>query len=119
MKVVTEETKAAANPTAGVANGYTRLFNRLDRSSVDVHNVDAKEYLTRLPHLWSATPIVANVIAVSKEQAIAEDAVIISEPATKKEVENLPEIAAIAEPAAISEDKPVSARSRKLAKFED
>lgn len=118
MKVVTEETQAVANVGAKPANGMMRVYNQLDGSFLDVHTVDGKEYVKRLPHLWSSTPVIKAPI-VSKEQAIAEDAVIITEPATKREIENLPEVKAELETAAIAEDKPVSARSRKLAKFED
>ena len=111
MKVVTEEIKAAANPTAGVANGFTRLFNKLDGSTVDVHNVDAREYLAKLPHLWSNQPVSAAPVApvVSKEQAAAVDAEIVPEPVKSETVA----------PIETAEDKPISARSRKLAKFED
>lgn len=121
MKVVTEETQAAANVGAKPANGMMRVYNQLDGSYLDVHTVDGKEYVKRLPHLWSSMPVVKAPIVpvVSKEQAAAEDAVIIAEPATKKEIENLPEVKAELEAAASTEDKPVSARSRKLAKFED
>lgn len=107
MKVVNEETPVAVSASAGVANGYTRLYNKLDGSSVDVHNVDAREYLSRLPHLWSAVPVSQTPIA-SKEQIVAVDAEIVPR-STKEEV---------AIPAEIVEDKPVSARSRKLAKFD-
>lgn len=108
MKVVTEEKTNVVSAASGVANGYTRLFNKLDGSSVDVHNVDAREYLSRLPHLWSATPI-SQAPAVSKEQAAVVDAEIVPEPAKE----------AVAAPAEIVEDKPISARARKVAKFED
>lgn len=107
MKVVNEETSVAVSASAGVANGYTRLYNKLDGSSVDVHNVDAREYLSRLSHLWSAVPV-SHAPTVSKEQAAAVDAEIVPE-AVKEEVVT---------PAEIAEDKPVSARSRKLAKFD-
>jgi hypothetical protein len=121
MKVVTEETQAVVNAGAKPANGMMRVYNQLDGSYLDVHTVDGKEYVKYLPHLWSSTPVVKAPIApiISKEQAVAEDAVIVSESATKKEIENLPEVKAELETAAITEDKPVSARSRKLAKFED
>lgn len=107
MKVVNEETPVAVSASAGVANGYTRLYNKLDGSSVDVHNVDAREYLSRLSHLWSAVPVSQAPIA-SKEQIATVDAEIVPE-AVKEEVST---------PAEIAEDKPVSARSRKLAKFD-
>ena len=109
MKVVTEDTKAAAAPVVKLAPGIVRLYNKVDGSTVDVHAVDAKEYVQRLPHLWSYSP-------VAKEQAAAEDAVIVPEPA-KEEIKPATEV--VAEPAPIVEEKPVSARSRRLAKLED
>jgi hypothetical protein len=109
MKVVTEENKAAVAPAVNLAPGIVRLYNKADGSTVDVHAVDAKEYVRRLPHLWSYSP-------VAKEQAKAEDAVIVPEPA-KKEIKQVVEV--VAEPAPIVEDKPVSARSRKLAKLDN
>ena len=109
MKVVTEENKAAVAPVIKLAPGIVRLYNKVDGSTVDVHAVDAKEYVRRLPHLWSYSP-------VAKEQAKAEDAVIVSEPA-KEEIKQFAEV--VAEPAPIVEDKPVSARSRKLAKLDN
>ena len=114
MKIVTEENKSAENVAAKVAPGMTRVYNKLDGSSVDVHAVDAKEYVSKLPHLWSFEPV-----AKAKANIVAEDAVIVSEPATAKEVSSIPEITAVLESAPTPEDKPVSARSRKLAKFED
>lgn len=106
MKVVNEEKPVATNASAGLPNGFTRVYNKLDGKSVDVHTIDALEYVNKLPHLWSLTPI-------AKEQAIAEDAVIVPEPAP---------VAAVTEPVAetapVIEDKPISARSRKLAKFD-
>jgi hypothetical protein len=114
MKVVTEENKSAETVTAKVAPGMTRVYNKLDGSSVDVHAVDAKEYVSKLPHLWSFEPV-----AKAKAKIVAEDAVIVSEPATAKEAASIPEITAVLEPAPTTEDKPISARSRKLAKFED
>lgn len=107
MKVVNEETPVAGSAIAGVANGYTRLYNKIDGSSVDVHNIDAREYLSRLSHLWSAVPVSQAPIA-SKEQIAAVDAEIVPESAKKE----------VVTPAEITEDKPVSARSRKLAKFD-
>ena len=109
MKVVTEDTKAAVAPVVKLAPGIVRLYNKVDGSTVDVHAVDAKEYVQRLPHLWSYSP-------VAKEQAKAEDAVIVLEPA-KEEIKPVAEV--VAEPAPIVEEKPVSARSRRLAKLED
>ena len=109
MKVVTEDTKAAVAPVVKLAPGIVRLYNKVDGSTVDVHAVDAKEYVQRLPHLWSYSP-------VAKEQAKAEDAVIVPEPA-KEEIKPVAEV--VAEPAPIVEEKPVSARSRRLAKLED
>lgn len=109
MKVVTEDTQSVAAPVAKLAPGITRLYNKIDGSTVDVHAVDAREYVQRLPHLWIYSP-------VAKEQAKAEDAVIVPEPA-KEEIN--PVVDAVTEPAPIVEDKPISARSRKLAKFED
>lgn len=110
MKVVTEDTKAAVAPVVNLAPGIVRLYNKVDGSTVDVHAVDAKEYVQRLPHLWSYSP-------VAKEQAKAEDAVIVQEP-VKEEIKPVaPEV--VAEPAPIVEEKPVSARSRRLAKLED
>lgn len=107
MKVINEETPVAGSAIAGVANGYTRLYSKIDGSIVDVHNVDAREYLSRLSHSWSAIPV-SQAPAASKEQIVTVDAEIVPE-STKKEV---------AIPAEIAEDKPVSARSRKLAKFD-
>ena len=109
MKVVTEDTKAAVAPVVKLAPGIVRLYNKVDGSTVDVHAVDAKEYVQRLPHLWSYSP-------VAKEQAKAEDAVIVHEP-VKEEIKPVVEV--VAEPAPIIEEKPVSARSRRLAKLED
>ena len=109
MKVVTEEKPVVTNAAMNLPNGYTRVYNKLDGSSVDVHTVDALDYVRKLPHLWSISP-------VAKEQAKAEDAVIVPEPA-KEEIKPVAEV--VAEPAPIVEEKPVSARSRKLAKFED
>lgn len=109
MKVVTEDTKAAVAPVVKLAPGIVRLYNKVDGSTVDVHAVDAKEYVQRLPHLWSYSP-------VAKEQAKAEDAVVVVEPA-KEEIKPVAEV--VAEPAPIAEEKPVSARSRRLAKLED
>lgn len=115
MKVVNEEKPVAANASAGLPNGFTRVYNKLSGKSVDVHTIDALEYVNKLPYLWSLTP-------VAKEQAVAEDAVIVPEPA-KKEIkpEPVPEVVAaepVAELAPVLEDKPISARSRKLAKFD-
>ena len=109
MKIVTEDTKIAVAPVVNLAPGIVRLYNKVDGSTVDVHAVDAKEYVRRLPHLWSYSP-------AAKEQAKAEDAVIVPEPA-KEEVKQVVEV--VAEPAPIVEDKPVSARSRKLAKLDN
>lgn len=109
MKVVTEDDKITVAPVVNLAPGIVRLYNKIDGSTVDVHAVDAKEYVRRLPHLWSYSP-------VAKEQAKAEDAVIVTEPA-KEEIKQIAEV--VAEPAPIVEDKPVSARSRKLAKFKN
>lgn len=107
MKVVNEETPVAGSAIAGVANGYTRLYNKLDGSSIDVHNVDAREYLSRLSHLWSAVPV-SQAPTASKEQIVAVDAEIVPKSTKEK----------AATPAETAEDKPVSARSRKLAKFD-
>lgn len=110
MKVVNEEKPVATNASAGLPNGFTRVYNKLSGKSVDVHTIDALEYVNKLPYLWSLTP-------VAKEQAVAEDAVIVPEPAKE---ESAPVVAAaepVAEPAPVLEDKPISARSRKLAKF--
>ncbi len=109
MKVVTEDAKFAVAPVIKLAPGIVRLYNKIDGSTVDVHAVDAKEYVRRLPHLWSYSPI-------AKEQAKAEDAVIVTEPA-KEEIKQVVEV--VAEPAPIVEDKPVSARSRRLAKLDN
>jgi len=109
MKIVTEDTKVAVAPVVNLAPGIVRLYNKIDGSTVDVHTVDGREYIKRLPHLWSYSP-------VAKEQAKAEDAVIVPEPA-KEEIKQVAEV--VAEPAPIVEEKPVSARSRRLAKLED
>ena len=109
MKVVTEDTKAVVAPVVKLAPGIVRLYNKVDGSTVDVHAVDGKDYVKHLPHLWSYSP-------VAKEQAKAEDAVIVVEPA-KEEIKPVAEV--VAEPAPIVEEKPVSARSRRLAKLED
>ena len=109
MKIVTEDIKVAVAPAVNLAPGIVRLYNKVDGSTVDVHAVDAKEYIRRLPHLWSYSP-------VAKEQTKAEDAVIVHKPA-KKEIKQVAKV--VAEPASIVEDKPVSARSRKLAKLKD
>jgi len=109
MKIVTEDTKVAVAPVVNLAPGIVRLYNKIDGSTVDVHTVDGREYIKRLPHLWSYSP-------VAKEQAKAEDAVIVPEPA-KKEIKQVAEV--VAEPTPIVEDKPVSARSRKLAKLDN
>lgn len=110
MKVVNDDNKVAVAPVVNLPPGIMRLYNKLDGSTVDVHAVDGKEYIKRLPHLWSTSPI-------AKEQAKAEDAVIVQEP-VKEEVKPVaPE--AVVEPAPIVEEKPVSARSRRLAKLED
>ncbi len=113
MKIVTEDTKLAVAPVVNLAPGIVRLYNKIDGSTVDVHAVDAREYVRRLPHLWSYSP-------VAKEQAKAEDAVIVPEPA-KEVIKQVAEV--VAEPAPIAEGKvegkPVSARSRKLAKLDN
>ena len=110
MKVVNDDNKVTVAPVVKLPPGIMRLYNKLDGSTVDVHAVDGKEYIKRLPHLWSTSPI-------AKEQAKAEDAVIVREP-VKEEVKPVaPEV--VAEPAPIVEEKPVSARSRRLAKLED
>ena len=109
MKVVTEDTKSAVAPVVKLAPGIVRLYNKVDGSTVDVHAVDGKDYVKCLPHLWSYSP-------VAKERAKAEDAVIVAEPA-KEEIKPVAEV--VAEPAPIVEEKPVSARSRRLAKLED
>ena len=109
MKVVTEDAKVAVAPVVNLAPGIVRLYNKIDGSTVDVHAVDAKEYVRRLSHLWSYSP-------ATKEQAKAEDAVIVPEPA-KEEIKQVAEV--VAEPAPIVENKPVSARSRKLAKLDN
>jgi hypothetical protein len=110
MKVVNDDNKSTVAPAAKLPPGIVRLYNKIDGSTVDVHAVDGREYIKRLPHLWSNTPI-------AKEQAKAEDAVIVQEP-VKEEIKPVaPEV--VVEPAPIVEEKPVSARSRKLAKLED
>lgn len=114
MKVVNEDAQSAVSTERPVANGMMRVYNKLDGSSVDVHAVDAKEYVSKLPHLWSFEPI-----SKAKAKIVAEDAVIVSEPATAKEAASIPEVAAALESAPTPEDKPVSARSRRLAKLED
>lgn len=106
MKVVNEENPVATNASAGLPNGFTRVYNKLSGKSVDVHTIDALEYVNKLPYLWSLTPI-------AKEQAVAEDAVIVPELAPVAAVTE-----PVAEPAPVLEDKPISARSRKLAKFD-
>lgn len=111
MKVVNDDNKSTVAPAAKLPPGIVRLYNKIDGSTVDVHAVDGREYIKRLPHLWSNTPI-------AKEQAVAEDAVIVPEPAKE---ESAPVVAAaepVAELAPVLEDKPISARSRKLAKFD-
>lgn len=109
MKIVTEDTKVAVAPVVNLAPGIVRLYNKKDGSTVDVHAIDAREYVRRLPNLWSYSPAV-------KEQTKAEEAVIVSKPA-KEEIKQVAEV--VAEPAPIVEDKPVSARSRKLAKLDN
>jgi hypothetical protein len=106
MKVVNDKEPVATNASAGLPNGFTRVYNKLSGKSVDVHTIDALEYVNKLPYLWSLTPI-------AKEQAIAEDAVIVPEPAPVAAVTEQ-----VAEVAPVLEDKPISARSRKLAKFD-
>jgi hypothetical protein len=110
MKVVNDDNKVTVAPIVKLPPGIMRLYNKLDGSTVDVHTVDGKEYIKRLPHLWSTSP-------VAKEQAKAEDAVIVQEPVKEEIKPVVPEV--VAEPAPIVEEKPVSARSRRLAKFED
>lgn len=110
MKIVNDDNKVTVAPVVKLPPGIVRLYNKIDGSTVDVHAVDGKEYVKRLPHIWSTSPI-------AKEQAKAEDAVIVQEPA-KEEIKSIaPEV--VVEPAPIVEEKPVSARSRRLAKFED
>lgn len=109
MKIVTEDSPIIEAATIKLPPGIVRLYNKVDGSTVDVHAVDAKEYVRRLPHLWSYSP-------VAKEYAKAEDAVIVHEPA-KEEIKKVAEV--VAEPAPIVEEKPVSARSRKLAKLDN
>lgn len=114
MKVVNEENPVITNASLNLPNGYTRVYNKLDGSTVDVHTVDALDYVRKLPHLWSISP-------VAKEQAKAEDAVIVPEPAkeeVKPEIGKTAEVKAEPEPAPAIEEKPISARSRKLAKFD-
>lgn len=108
MKVVNEEIQTDMAVERPVANGMMRVYNKLDGSTVDVHAVDAREYVNRLPHLWSFEPI-------SKEQAKAEDAEIIAEPVKEVIAEDKP---VEPEAPAIPEDKPISARSRKIAKLD-
>ena len=110
MKVVNDDNKITVAPVVKLPPGIMRLYNKLDGSTVDVHAVDGKEYIKRLPHLWCTSP-------VAKEQAKAEDAIIVQEPAKEEIKPVAPEV--VAEPAPIVEEKPVSARSRRLAKFED
>lgn len=108
MKVVSDNPSVTAAVVKPVAGGMMRVYNKLSGAFVDVHAVDAREYVNRLPHLWSLSP-------VAPEQAKADDAEIVTEP-VKEEVAAKP---VEVEAPATSEDKPVSARSRKLAKFED
>jgi hypothetical protein len=132
MKIVNDDNKVTVVPVVNLPPGIVRLYNKIDGSTVDVHAVDGKEYVKRLPHLWSTSPIAKeqakaedinklphlwSLTPIAKEQAVAEDAVIVQEPA-KEEIKSIaPEV--VAEPAPIIEEKPVSARSRRLAKFED
>ncbi len=109
MKIVTEDSPIIEATTIKLPPGIVRLYNKVDGSTVDVHAVDGKEYVRKLPHLWSYSP-------VAKEQAKAEDAVIVPEP-VKEEIKKVAEV--VAKPTPIVEDKPVSARSRRLAKLED
>ena len=109
MKVVTEDTKVTVAPVVNLAPGIVRLYNKKDGSTVDVHAIDAREYVRRLPNLWSYSPAV-------KEQTKAEEAVIVTEPA-KEEIKQVAEV--VVEPAPIVEEKPVSARSRRLAKLDN
>lgn len=126
MKVVNEEKPVVTNAEVKLPNGFTRVYNKIDGSTVDVHTVDAVDYANKLPHLWSLTPI-------AKEQAKAEDAVIVPEPTKEVKPEPVKEdIRPISldegelksntdvavEPAPVVEEKPVSARSRKLAKLD-
>lgn len=108
MKVVNEEVQNNIAVERPVANGMMRVYNKIDGSTVDVHAVDAREYVNRLPHLWSFEPI-------SREQAKAEDAEIVAEPEKEVIVENKP---VESEAPAMPEDKPISARSRKIAKLD-
>ena len=109
MKIVTENSPIIEAATIKLPPGIVRLYNKVDGSTVDVHAVDGKEYVRKLPHLWSYSP-------VAKEQAKAEDAVIVPEPVKEPIAEEKP---AKSKVPVIAEEKPVSARSRKLAKFED
>lgn len=119
MKVVNDEKPVATNASAGLPNGFTRVYNKLSGKSVDVHTIDALEYVNKLPYLWSLTPI-------AKEQAIAEDAVIVPEPAKEdvklwngeSNIKTVATIEPVAEVAPVLEDKPISARSRKIAKLD-
>lgn len=110
MKVVNDDNKIIVAPVVKLPPGIMRLYNKLDGSTVDVHAVDGKEYIKRLPHLWSTSP-------VAKEQAKAEDAVIVRKHVKEEIKPVVPEV--VVEPAPIVEEKPVSARSRRLAKLED
>jgi len=117
MKIVTEKKNIENSDISRAPHGYMRLYNKLDGSIVDVHTIDGKDYLLKLPHLWSITPIVKDPIG-SKEQTAAVDAEIVSESAkegVKAEVEKPVEVV---ETAPVFEKKSISARSRKLAKFD-
>lgn len=118
MKVVNEEKPVVTNAEVKLPNGFTRVYNKIDGSTVDVHTVDAVDYANKLPHLWSLTPI-------AKEQAKAEDAVIMPEPAkaekpepVKEDIRPISKADVAVEPAQAVEAKPVSARSRRLAKLD-
>ena len=114
MKVVNAGKPVVNKASLSLPNGYMRVYNKIDGSSIDVHTVDALDYVRKLPHLWSISPI-------AKEQAKAEDAVIVPEPAkeAKPEVEKTADAKTELKSALDIEEKTVSARSRRLAKLED
>lgn len=117
MKIVTEKAKTDGGDVSKAPHGYMRLYNKIDGSVVDVHAIDGKDYLLKFPHLWSLTPIAAAKI-VSKEQIVAVDAVIVSEPAKEEVKAEIEKSVEVAQTSSAFEKKSISARSRKLAKFD-